>query len=374
MSERSNNIVSVSLQNEYNYGIDALRMLAMLLVVTAHILGPGGILEAAETASAQYRAAWFLEIASYCSVNCYALISGYVGVNAKYKYHNLVLLWLRVVFYTLGITLLFSVFVPGMVTPKNWIKALLPVTGGYYWYLSAYFALFFFIPLLNTAMNKTAEKQLRFVVIGLILVFSFMQTLSGQEIFGTSSNAWWLMILYIIGGYLRKYGLFKTRRPGRMLLGYLAMVTLTWLFKLAIRAELIPFSERISENCLFSHTSPTILAAAVFLLLFFEKVRPPVFICRLIKLFAPAAFSVYIIHAHPFVWDFLLTGSFASYARLPAAAEIILTVLTAITVYVSCSLADLVRAGIFRELKLKEFLVRMENKYVGGLWNQSGQG
>ncbi len=26
-----------------NYGIDALRMLAMLLVVIAHILGPGGI-------------------------------------------------------------------------------------------------------------------------------------------------------------------------------------------------------------------------------------------------------------------------------------------------------------------------------------------
>lgn len=363
-------ITSADKKNEYNYGIDALRMLAMFLVVTAHILGPGGILEAAEPMSAQYKAAWFLEITAYCSVNCYALISGYVGIYAKYKYHNLALLWLRVVFYTLGITLLFSVFVPGAVTLKDWLRAFLPVTAGYYWYLSAYFALFFFIPLLNTGMDKLTRRQLGAVVIGLILVFSFLQTLSGQEVFGTSSNAWWLMILYIIGGYLKKYGLFQSRRSGELLLGFLGGIALTWFFKMFVKAEILPFTEWVSENYLFSHSSPTIVAAGIFLLLLFERIHPPVFVKRFIRTFAPAAFSVYIIHAHPLVWDRLLTGTFAPYARYSTLPEIIMTLLTALIIYVACSLMDLIREGIFKMLKLKELLARVEKRFLGHLWNQ----
>lgn len=73
-----------------NYGIDALRIVSMLMVVTLHVLGHGGVLKIAE--SEKYWIVWFLEISAYCAVNCYALISGYVGVYSKYKFSNLALL------------------------------------------------------------------------------------------------------------------------------------------------------------------------------------------------------------------------------------------------------------------------------------------
>ena len=84
-----------------NYGIDLLRIAAMCMVVILHIVGFGGVLTNAKTLSANYEAALFLQIATYCAVNCYALISGYVGLNSKFHYTNIVILWLRVVFYTL---------------------------------------------------------------------------------------------------------------------------------------------------------------------------------------------------------------------------------------------------------------------------------
>lgn len=95
--------------SQRNVGIDGLRIIAMFMVVILHTLGQGGVLSASTTLSTQYETAWFLEIVAYCAVNCYAIISGYVGVTAKYRCSNMAVLWLRVVFYTVLITLAFRI-------------------------------------------------------------------------------------------------------------------------------------------------------------------------------------------------------------------------------------------------------------------------
>ena len=162
------------MRDERNYGVDALRILAMLMVVVTHILGIGGILDACEPLSPQYGVAWFLEAACYCTVNCYALISGYAGIGSSYKYSNIVLLWLRVVFYTISITVLFGIFMPGTVRTVDYLKAFFPVMKSPYWYFTAYFCLFFFIPLLNKAINSMSRAQVRAVVIAAVFFISVL--------------------------------------------------------------------------------------------------------------------------------------------------------------------------------------------------------
>lgn len=82
-------------------------------------------------------------------MDIYALISGYVWVYAKYRYRNIIELWLQVLFYTVPITVLFWAFVPSTVSAVEWLKAIFPVMFNQYWYFSSYVALFLFIPLLN---------------------------------------------------------------------------------------------------------------------------------------------------------------------------------------------------------------------------------
>ena len=77
---------------ERNYGIDLLRIVSMIMVVTLHIMNAGGVLGATERMSAKYELASLLQIMTYCAVNCYALISGYVGVNSKFKISNILFL------------------------------------------------------------------------------------------------------------------------------------------------------------------------------------------------------------------------------------------------------------------------------------------
>ena len=68
-----------------NRGIDLLRMTAMWMVVILHILNKGGVLAAAAPLSAGQGTARLLETAAYCAVNCYGLISGYVGVQRRFR-------------------------------------------------------------------------------------------------------------------------------------------------------------------------------------------------------------------------------------------------------------------------------------------------
>ncbi|MBQ3005393.1 MAG: acyltransferase, partial [Clostridia bacterium] len=98
---------STSLKKERNYGIDLLRIVSMLMVVTLHTLNFGGILHNVEPFSFKYYFNWFLYLGAYCAVNCYGLIAGYVGYGSKSKYSNLINLYLQTLFYSLFSAILY---------------------------------------------------------------------------------------------------------------------------------------------------------------------------------------------------------------------------------------------------------------------------
>ena len=98
-----------------SYGIDLLKSVSMLMVVILHILGVGGVLNAAPEGSLASAAVWLLETACICAVNCFGLVSGYVLSRGRYRRSRLLSLWLRVVLESLAITALFALFLPGAV-------------------------------------------------------------------------------------------------------------------------------------------------------------------------------------------------------------------------------------------------------------------
>ena len=133
---------------ERNYGIDLLRIVATFMIIILHILGVGGVIYNAKIFTPVYITAWLLEFGAYCAVNCYALISGYVGIYSKFRISNILLLWMQVVFTTLIITVVFY-FLGADVTITDIKEACTPVTSQLYWYFTAYVALYLLSPFLN---------------------------------------------------------------------------------------------------------------------------------------------------------------------------------------------------------------------------------
>ena len=88
-----------------NYGLDLLRLMLMLMVVVLHVVNHGGIVQGTDKFSVNYSIANLLRSFTYCAVNCYALISGYVYINTKYRFSALIQIWLQAMVYSVGIAL-----------------------------------------------------------------------------------------------------------------------------------------------------------------------------------------------------------------------------------------------------------------------------
>ena len=204
---------------ERNYGVDLLRNLSMFMVVMLHVLGVGGLLAATIDTPLKYHLLKVLHIGSMCAVNCYGLISGYVGYRSKFRISSIVTLWLQVFFYSLGLALVFLIAMPGVVSIKDRIKLSFPVIFNRYWYFTSYFALFFTMPLLNAAIENIPKKtfEISFGVLTFLLTVC-SQTVIVDNQFGLNSgySYIWLVILYCIGGYLAKYKI-EIKKPAAVL-------------------------------------------------------------------------------------------------------------------------------------------------------------
>ena len=144
----------------------------MFFVVLLHVLkwGEGGNLDNSFLGTPNYAVSWYLELSAYCAVNCFALITGYVGVNVPYRISRFINLWFQVFFYTAGITFLFKWLVPGSVSFKGMIQAFFPVLRLAYWYFTAYAVLFCFIPFLNPAIRSLSRESARWLCLLVLLV------------------------------------------------------------------------------------------------------------------------------------------------------------------------------------------------------------
>lgn len=357
------------MNHSHNYGIDALRIISMLMIVTLHILGHGGVLNSSK--SLNYWLLWLFEVSAYCAVNCYALISGYVGVCSKYKLSNLAVLWLRVAFYSISLTIICKVLFSSQIGTKSFFVSFFPIFSNQYWYFTSYAILFVFIPILNKGLNQLSKNKLKMLIISLVAITSLIHPIT-NEIFGDvfrlqqGYSPWWLMILYLIGGYIRKYGLFhriKSHRAIVFILIYLAFVLITWISKIFIQfvSKLI-WGTNVFDDILINYQSITVLGAAISLLLAFAHISFRKYSLSIIMFFSPLAFSVYLIHEHSIIKKFLLVDKFSWVANLPAYQMIPVILGIIIGVYLLCSLIDLIRYYLFKWLRIKERLELVELK------------
>lgn len=346
-----------------NQGIEALRIVSMFLIVVMHTLKQGGVLVAANGSTAHFYLAWFLEVIAFCAVDCYALISGYVGVQARFRWSRPVKLWLQVVFYTVLITLFFQICYPSGMNYKYWLKALFPVLSREYWYISCYFGLMIFMPVLNEGIKALPVKQLRNMVIAAVVLFCVLPVLLQGYPFNFNPEAdyfgllngysvLWLMVLYLIGAYIRVSDRVRQLKGRKIVAGALAAVLLTWgAFVFLPEYTLKRFGEVRYSAILLNYTSPTILLVAVaFLLLFERKQSWNRVVDKVIGVMAPATLGVYLIHTHPLIWDSFMKDYAISFAEGTVLGMVGKVLAASAGIYLVCTCVDLVRGWIFKSV------------------------
>lgn len=351
---------------ERNVGIDLLRILLMFMIVILHVVGYGGIIENVEINSLNYYLIWLLEIICFVCVDCYAIISGYVGIDSKYKFSNIIILWLKVFLYSI----LLYLFVAG-VLEKNFdfitlIKNFFPVIMGNYWYFTSYFILFLFMPFINNFYDKISKRQLNFVMLLLFLFMSIIPTLQARDIFCTVNgySSFWLIYLYLIGAFLKKNHLLSNKKINTNLLVfiYLFSVFITFALKILFDKRILLPSLILKDGGAFvNYTSPTVIISSICLILLFTSIKfKNNFFKKTIQIISPLTFSVYLISDNYYIRTYFINNKFI-YASNFSPAKIVLFVLSlSFLIFCICITIDYIREYLFKKMKIHDKLKKID--------------
>lgn len=149
---------------------------------------------------------YYIEILAYCSVDLFALISGYFGImSKKHSSKKFVELIFTYVFYFVIIGVIVVALFHDKFNAKTLIWSLIPGIGPS-WYLVCYLPICLFRPFVNEAINKFSNSQLKFICIFMAIFFSFFPSLFHLDLMGTSNgySFIWLLSCYIFGAFIKK--------------------------------------------------------------------------------------------------------------------------------------------------------------------------
>lgn len=378
-----------------NYGIDMLRILAMLFVVALHVLGQGGIYPSAGSVSARtdqpwnYYIAWTLETAAFGAVDLFVLISGFVGLRSRWATKRYLRLWTLVAFWGVMMVLLVdkgafiiewfngalshiipsvrAEFVEYEFVGNEYRNAIMTVSTKQYWYFNMYTLLFLFTPVLNAAIAKLGKRRLTICVTALFLLTSVYRTVSEKELFamGGGYSAMWLIIMYLMGAAVRLHADDGFRLPkSTCFFGYIfcTLISVGWRFYMDHMVAQYPGVKEYADRrgLLTSYTAPFIVIGTVLLVILFMQINVRTNVAkRAIGAVAEASFAVYIIHVQPVIWTFYMKRRFSGIAYEPAWRMVLYILLAIVVIYAVCTALELLRLWIFKHTRLTRLIDRL---------------
>ena len=340
-------------------GIDLLRLAAMGLIVLHHLLIHGGIAFAFPAFSASGMVMHFFNAVTRCAVNTYALISGYVMVQSRFRPSRWMGLWLQVVFYGLLAALCLPLM-GGTFRPFQLFRAVTPVSHDQYWYFTCYTVVFFLSPFLNLLLKQLSGRQTALLTAGLTGLFSVLPALMLTDRFQLNGgyHPVWLAVLYLIGGAMKLHGeaLLKKRKTAAAV--FVVCVMLGWGFRLLVLKAGMDWLEEL----LLNYTAPTMLACSAALLVLFAGRILPGWLAKAASVLSPLTFGVYLIHDNPLVREYLIKMKLTGLAGLSPAGMLAGLFACWAGVYALCLALEWGRAKLFDLLKVPSLCVRAENR------------
>ncbi len=326
-----------------NYGIDLLRIISMIMIIIIHLLDFGGIIKGTPDSSSNKYFLQILYIMCLCGVNIFAMISGYVGINAKHKISSFCKLYSIVFIYSLGLFFICSIHSFHKCTTDIWLF-LFPITNKIYWYFTAYSILWFVMPFLNCGIKCIEVKT---TSIYELIVFLLTMTLlpvfapNGRCVYTLGLfdgyNIFWIGICYSLGAIIKKYRFFNKWSIYKLLLGLLCSCIFTPIW--VVISSL--FLNKYKMSIFSQYSSLPMALSALFFLLIFERFPKTIF-DKLIKFVTPSIFPIYLIHVHPKIVDLYL-DKFNYIGQLQIYYVCLCIIMLSFAIFSVCLLIDSIR-------------------------------
>lgn len=335
-------------------GIDRLRFLAACFVVCIHVFPVLVDLNPRPPAGPAFPALLMYALV-LCAVNCFGLISGYLGYReeeTRIRWSSLLQIWLELVLFRVLFLLLPAA---AGYTSVSLQDVFLPVTRRVNWYISAYFEMMLFAPLINRLVRGSSRGMNGLMAAGLLLFFCIVPLagamLNADPFRLDGGYSWmWLAALYYFGAGIKKEQWLSRMHTRFLWLGLAVCLILSALWA---RLSPLPFGpERFPGTqwkVLLSYPSITLTAASLCMLELCRRSKPGMLEQRWLRIAAPASLGVFLIHTTLF-W---LLVPLLKMIRVPQALAVPAVFAASLVVAVLCVLIDALRAALFRLIHVK---------------------
>lgn len=353
--------------------IELLRIIAMIFVIAIHCIGHGFLLESNELNIYNQFAIQFISCCTTVANALFLIITGYYMIDKKFNLKKILCLWGKTLFYCILIFIVFSI----MGKKTYAYDSFLPIFSGQYWFICAYIALYFFLPIINIVLNKLTKKQFKYLIITLLIMIGVIRIIFNPS--GIFSGAMIpVFMIYAIGAYLRRFVEIKPKK--QYFIKYILLSIILFLIYILFEAiysildtkySIFSTNQNLTSillsiiNNLKEYNSIIVVAMTVFL---FMKLKTTTIksekISKLILFISPSVYSIYIIHENIHLRDFMWT-QFGMMNYKDSIMMIPYMIFLILCVFIVCLAIDLIRRYLYIGIKKVPIIRKFIDKING---------
>lgn len=253
---------------------------------------------------------------------------------------------------------------------KSLILSFFPILIKRHWYVNAYFLMYLLLPFINYGITQLPKNIYKNLVLFILCFYLSHYTIT--RLIGIQNNTFlldgyssmWLLLLYIIGGYIGKYITSYSKNKNYLCL-YSLMYIFFSLFSSEIYFLLLKSKRNIPKQLFISYISPTTVFQALSLIILFSNLKiKNKCLMKIISFLTPLTFSAQLIHARLFQVNIRIIKILSKWIISFSNKGLILKIYgVGILIYIICIIIDYLRLVLFRILKIRKFCLFIERKF-----------
>lgn len=255
-----------------NSNIELIRIIAMIMIVSGHILF--------HICQGELPGTMFYSAVTVLGVNLFVLISGYFNIRLSWK--SILSLAGMVLFYQIVEIAVAHFVFDTPITLKIIVDALLPMSRkkGVYWFVSCYMMLMLLSPFINIILAKTTKQQY-LLMLGILLYLScFSGWIVNNEINYSGYSLFHLITIYAVGDAVNRFKLADKIRCR------------WWVVIYVLATVAIPFLTFYHPSKTLRYNNPMVIVASVSLFIILTNLK---FYSKTVNTLATYMFPVYLL-------------------------------------------------------------------------------
>lgn len=369
---KKNTKVKEKLTRQSNF--ELMRIISMFMIVLYHFICHGRLIERSNGAVKVILV--FIQALTFVHVNSFVLLCGYFQCKNKFKMSKFFKLYNQVWFYKALIVIVLTIL--GFVSFSNidFIKNISFIYYGDYWFITMYFILYLFSPMINIIINNINKMQHLIIIMVLILIFSILPTITIQGFYNNARgfSITNFILLYFIGSYLRLYPIDKSSvfsaftknfRKYFFLGVYIFFAFIMCMENLlsdlfVSYGGIVEEVGKIMSNSIRAYDNPIVIIQSICYFLVFSSMS---FKSRFINKVSSLMFGIYLISDHGNMRSVILTTFGIDKLNIIGRSAILNVCIYSLIVMVVCGFIEYIRQLIFKLIYDRKFSCKLRDKF-----------